>query len=340
MYEEYTAVFSAVSPITRLTSASFERSLIPNFFEVMMIQRFFLITLSFLFLSQNLIASRDQQELVDRSKIVFESLMGDPGFKNNLESLLERAKGVIIIPSLFKAGFILGGEGGNGLVIAKTQNGDWSYPSFVTFASGSVGLQIGFESSEVLLVIMTDNGLRSLMNDSFTLGAEASIAAGPIGGGLSAQTTANFDADIYTYCHSKGLFGGGSFKGSVIKARHSWNEVYYNADTITAEQILLQGRYKNPNAESLRASLKAGTIYAPQAVNTPLIKTQHNNRYNGPTYRQSTQSERQPINQTKAGNLKPQDTIGLENQRQPYKAQDQNIDENTGPKELLPWQRG
>ncbi|MDP1975369.1 MAG: lipid-binding SYLF domain-containing protein [Alphaproteobacteria bacterium] len=300
-----------------------------------MLKRFFLITLSLLFLSQNLMASRDQQELVDRSKIVFQSLMNDQGYKNNLESLLERAKGVIIIPSLFKAGFILGGEGGNGLVITKTQNGDWSYPAFVTFAGGSIGLQIGFESSEVLLVIMTDNGLRNVMNDSFTLGAEASIAAGPVGAGLSAQMTANFDADIYTYCHSKGLFGGGSLKGSVIKARHSWNEAYYNADNITAEQILLLGRYKNPDAEPLRAALKAGTIYTPPVVSPPLTKTYYNPQRNAPNYQPSTQSS----TQNNTGNLKPQDRIGFNNRAQP-KSQQIDVEENTGPKELLPWQRG
>lgn len=294
-----------------------------------MLKRFFLTTLGLLFLSQNLIASHNQQELVDRSKIVFQSLMSDPGFKNNLESLLERAKGVIIIPSLFKAGFVLGGEGGNGLVMAKTQNGDWSYPSFITFASGSIGLQIGIESSEVLLVIMTDNGLRSLMNDSFTLGAEASIAAGPIGGGLSAQTTANFDADIYTYCHSKGLFGGGSLKGSVIKARHSWNEVYYNADNLTAEQILLLGRYKNPGAEPLRAALKAGTLYTPQKNNTKQTQT----NYNSQNYKPKTV-------QPDSGNLQSQDRIGLDNQNPSTYPQQQYVEEQTGPKELLPWQRG
>lgn len=293
-----------------------------------MVKNYIFAMFSLVFLSSNVMASRNQQELIDRSKIVFESLLAAPSFKNNIESLLERAKGVIIIPSLFKAGFILGGEGGNGLVMAKTQNGDWSYPSFVTFASGSIGFQIGIESSEVLLIIMTDRGLHSLMNDSFTLGAEASIAAGPVGVGLSAQTTANFDADIYTYCYSKGLFGGGSLKGSVIKARHSWNEVYYNADNLTAEQILLQGRYKNSNAEPLRAALKAGTLYNPQII-APATRTNYNPEYR-PSANQST-------NQVRSGNLQPQDKIGLEDHSLPSPQQNQ---EESGPKELLPWQRG
>lgn len=290
---------------------------------------FFFIPVFLSFFSTSVIANssaKDQQELVERSKIALQSLMADEGYKNNLASLLEKAKGVIVIPALYKAGFIIGGEGGNGVVLSKLPNGDWSYPAFVSFAGGSVGLQIGFESSEVLLTIMTDRGLKSVMNNSFTLGADVSIAAGPVGAGLSAQTMSSFDADIYSFCHSKGLFGGGSLKGSVINAKDSWNEQYYQNRDVIPEQILTRSTFKHPGAEPLRALLKPfSSIYDSHSKKPMYRPVEYTPVSHLPSYKNSE------VPNT-SGNLKPQDQYGFENA--------EPIQEESQPKELLPWQRG
>lgn len=295
----------------------------------------FILFFSLFSFSFSLSHANDQQELVERSKIALQSLMGDEGYKNNLASLLDRAKGVIIIPALYKAGFIIGGEGGNGVVLSKLPNGEWSYPSFVTFAGGSVGLQIGFESSEVVLTIMTDKGMKTLMNNSFTLGADVSIAAGPVGAGLSAQTTANFGADIYSFCHSKGLFGGGSLKGSVINAKDSWNEAYYNNQDVTPEQILLARGFKNTGAEPLRGLLKVHGIYEPKPVQQGASQPSYrpiSQKQQSQNTHQNTQAQKNQA-QTSNGTLRPEDQYD-------FGPQDKGDSTDGSPKELLPWQRG
>ena len=138
----------------------------------------FLFFFSFFSFSFSLSYANDQQELVERSKIALQSLMGDEGYKNNLASLLDRAKGVIIIPALYKAGFILGGEGGNGVVLSKLLNGEWSYPFFLTFLVGSVGMQIGGigELAPTRRADLAKLGLRALLCGTLASYLSATIA--------------------------------------------------------------------------------------------------------------------------------------------------------------------
>jgi SH3 domain-containing YSC84-like protein 1 len=214
------------------------------------------IFLNFFFtLTASTYAISPQQELVERCKLTVQTLGSDPNH-SNIPSLLSKCAGVMIIPTLVRAGFVFGAETGTGVLLAKKSQGNWAGPVFVRLIGGSVGLQIGVDSSELMLIIMTERGLNSLMNDSFTLGAGVSIAAGPVGGGVSASTTANLNADIYSYSRSKGVFGGGMLKGSVIKARYDWNKSYYGF-TESPIAILVQEQAKNSAADSLKTALNA-----------------------------------------------------------------------------------
>jgi lipid-binding SYLF domain-containing protein len=199
-------------------------------------------------------AASEQQDLVDHATSTVQILRREENFREPIASLLGRAKAVLIFPSLFKAGFILGAQGGSGVLLARGADGSWGPPAFYTLGSGSVGLQIGAQASEVMFVIMTDGGLNKLLNNSMKFGADASVAVGPIGGGIEAATTANMRADIYAYSRAQGLFVGGAFEGSVINVREEWNRAYYGVDA-TARGIVVERRVQSPGAAELQAAL-------------------------------------------------------------------------------------
>ena len=198
-------------------------------------------------------AASDEQELVDTAKYTIERLLTDEVF-SQVPAYLEKAKAILIVPSMFKTGFFFGAEGGSGVLLSKDAEGEWSYPAFYTIGGASFGLQIGAENSEVLLVILTDSGLESILNTSVKLGAYASIAIGPVGAGIEGATTTSFGADIVVFSRSVGLFGGVAGEGSVIYGRESWNENYYGEGT-TARKIVQEGSVRNENADALRAVL-------------------------------------------------------------------------------------
>jgi lipid-binding SYLF domain-containing protein len=201
------------------------------------------------------LAQQEQQDLVDKARIALNALRNDADHPN-LKNTLARAKAVLIIPSLLKAGFIVGGEGGSGVLLARGANGEWSAPAFYTVASGSIGLQVGAQDAEVLLTVMTDKGLHQVIQNQFKLGADASIAVGPKGGGVEAATTLNMGADIYAFSKTRGVFAGGSFEGSWIKAREEWNKLYYG-QALSVQDIVQHGKASNPGADALRQALAA-----------------------------------------------------------------------------------
>lgn len=198
--------------------------------------------------------ANDQQELVDRAKITVDTLRNDSNLKQPINSLLARARAVLVFPNLFKAGFILGGEGGSGVLLVKGTDGTWSSPAFFGMGSGSLGLQIGAQQSEVMFIIMTEGGLRKILNNSMKLGADASVAVGPIGAGVEASTTTNLDRDIYAYSKTVGLFGGGAFEGSVLTPREEWNRAYYG-DGATTRAIAIERKFDNFGANTLKNAL-------------------------------------------------------------------------------------
>lgn len=197
--------------------------------------------------------SPDQTELVDRARATLERMLADRDYMT-FRRMLPNAKAVLIVPSLFRAGFVIGGEGGSGVLLAKNVQNEWSYPAFMYVAAGSVGLQIGVQEAEVVLLIMTDNGLFQVTTNEFRMGADASVATGPTGAGRQASTTFNFGADIYSFSRTRGLYGGVSVDGSILRPRLDWNRAYYG-QSLSTRAIIIERRGSNPSADSLRAVL-------------------------------------------------------------------------------------
>ena len=200
-------------------------------------------------------ADSPPQALVDKARYTLEKMVNHPELKP-LPALLRKARAVLIVPSLLKAGFLVGGEGGSGVLMARGQGGAWSNPAFFTIGSGSFGLQIGFQDSEVVFLIMSRRTLESMLDATVKLGADASVAAGPVGIGFEGSTAINLRADIYSYALSRGAFLGASFEGSVAVEDKNRNRAYYGPDA-TARTILVRQRHSNPGAGELLRVLSA-----------------------------------------------------------------------------------
>jgi SH3 domain-containing YSC84-like protein 1 len=200
-------------------------------------------------------AATDQQNLVDEARITLDHLQTDKSFGNAPE-LLRKARAVLIVPTLVKAGFFLGGEGGDGVMLARSGHGTWTDPAFYTLASASFGLQIGIQAAEVVMIINTDKALNALEADQFKFGAQAGIAVVTLGAGAqAASSTALQSADIIVWSSASGAYAGVTLEGSLVKPRDSYNESYYGRP-IAVREILNMNAGRNPGAETLRAALR------------------------------------------------------------------------------------
>ena len=141
-------------------------------------------------------AASEPEALVEKAALTIEKLLVDPDL-TELAPFVDRAQAVLIIPQLVKGGFIIGGEGGSGVLLVRGSDGTWSPPAFYTLAAGSIGLQIGGQVSEVVFTIMNDGAVDAVLDENFKLGADASVALGPLGKGVEASTTTNLSDDIY-----------------------------------------------------------------------------------------------------------------------------------------------
>ncbi|HVJ52846.1 MAG TPA: lipid-binding SYLF domain-containing protein [Aliidongia sp.] len=195
----------------------------------------------------------DQQNLVEKSKLVIDDMKRDKEFGNARE-LLQRARGVLIVPSLVKGGFFVGGEGGEGVLLSRKGARSWSDPAFYTLASASFGLQIGIEQAELVLIIMNEKALNAVMQDEFKIGAQAGVAIATLGSTAEASTTSNLNADIVVWSSSSGAYAGITLNGSIIKPRHEWDAAYYGHATTTSD-IVVKESAKNAGANGLRSEL-------------------------------------------------------------------------------------
>ncbi|MGP1256929.1 MAG: lipid-binding SYLF domain-containing protein [Kiloniellales bacterium] len=198
--------------------------------------------------------AQEASRLVDQSALTAESLLRDPSF-SELTSFAGRAKAILIFPQILKAGFILGAEGGRGVLLVRGGDGSWSPPAFYTLAAGSIGLQIGGQVSELVMTVMNDGALAAMMKNKVQLGAELSVAVGPVGKGAEAATTTNLNSDVIAFSKTVGLFGGGALEGAGLIPNHAWNRAYYNAPQSTPETIVLERRFYNMQADRLRQAL-------------------------------------------------------------------------------------
>jgi lipid-binding SYLF domain-containing protein len=199
--------------------------------------------------------SVEQQGIVDKARVTVQGFQMDHEVGPTVRKLMKSAKAVVIFPSILKGAFFVGAEGGSGVLLAKGEGGRWSYPAFYTMGGASFGLQIGGQSSEVMLLIMTSKGINSVINNEVKLGGDISVAVGPIGIGAEASTTTNLRADIYSFSRNAGAYFGASIEGAVIHPRRAWNHAYYGSKSASPNAIVLEGKYVNPQADTLRQTL-------------------------------------------------------------------------------------
>lgn len=187
----------------------------------------------------------DAEVKVTEATSTFNDFVADPEmqwFRDNIVN----AKAVLIIPRLLKAGFIFGGSGGTGVVLAHdTEANKWAGPAFYTMGSVSWGLQIGGHVAQVVLMAMTDKGKDALLSNKFQIGGDISVAVGPVGAGAAAATT-----DIVQFSRTKGAFGGLTLEGAVIAVRDSYNGAYYG-EPVSPVDILVEQTVSNSQAEPL-----------------------------------------------------------------------------------------
>jgi lipid-binding SYLF domain-containing protein len=196
----------------------------------------------------------DEVQRINRATEVLSEIMSTPD-RSIPGDLLDKAECVAIVPGLTKAALGLGGRYGKGLVMCRGAERNWSAPLFIRIEGGSAGFQIGVQKTDVVMLIMNRRGMDKLLGDKFTLGADASVAAGPVGRNATAQTNARLDAEILGYSRSKGLFAGISLEGATLRQDKDDNRDFYGKE-VDARAMLLEGSIPLPTeARPLAAAL-------------------------------------------------------------------------------------
>ncbi len=199
-------------------------------------------------------------ERVDGAGTVLDEIMGAPD-KGIPEEIMNSAKCVAVVPSYLKGGFIVGAEYGQGVASCRTANG-WSAPAFFSVKGGSFGLQIGGQAIDLVLLIMNDHGMRNLLSSKFELGANASVAAGPVGRHAEGQTDWKMRAEVLTYSRARGVFAGLSLKGAVITQNKDDTRTFYGR-MVPFRTLLMGAIPVPPDAQPFTGSLAK---YAPVLV--------------------------------------------------------------------------
>jgi len=205
-----------------------------------------------------LLAAADEKsknaERLDDSAELFTEIMGSPD-RGIPQDLLDKAHCAVVVPGLKKGALVFGGKYGRGFALCRAEGGTgWGPPAAVRIEGGSFGLQIGFSSSDVVLLVMNERGMKKLTTSKFTIGAEATAAAGPVGRDASAQTDAMMHAEILSWSRSKGLFGGVSLDGATLRNDLDENRVMYGQKW-TTKQILGSGAKPPDSAAKLISAL-------------------------------------------------------------------------------------
>ncbi len=181
-------------------------------------------------------AGSKQIARIEDATAVFSDIMRIPD-KGMPESLLRNSYAIAIVPNVIKVGFFVGGRRGRGVLLVRTPAGTWSNPSFVTLTGGSLGFQIGAQSTDVVLVFKSHKSVDGIVRGKFTLGADAAVAAGPVGRRGEAATDAQLKAEIYSYSRSRGLFAGVSLEGSAIEIDYEDNDKLYGESGIGPREL-------------------------------------------------------------------------------------------------------
>lgn len=190
-------------------------------------------------------AAPDPETRIKNSNRVLDEVMQTPEHRIP-QRMLRDAYAVAVIPDVVKAGLIVGGRRGRGVIAVRGADGAWSNPSFLTLTGGSIGFQAGVQSTDVVLVFRSQRGVDSIVNGKFTLGADASVAAGPVGRTAQAATDAELKAEIYSYSRARGLFAGVALDGAVLAIDHRANQSTYGRNV--TPRAIFEGRVSSSPA--------------------------------------------------------------------------------------------
>lgn len=169
---------------------------------------------------------------------------------------IPNARAVAVFPLLIKAGLVAGGEGGNGVIMARNADGTWTGPTFISLGAASFGLQAGIQATEVILIIRSEDALKAVLKNQGSVGADTGMTVAIYGAGVESSTTTNLGADIFAFANSRGgLYGGFSLEGAVFVRRRDLNEAYYGPGA--TPEAILAGQLTNPDADPLKQALAA-----------------------------------------------------------------------------------
>jgi lipid-binding SYLF domain-containing protein len=195
------------------------------------------------------VEATEQQLLVDKAKLTVETFFADPGVRREISKLKSETRALFIVPQFLRGAFVFGGAGGSGVLIVRDEKTKkWSEPAFYTMGSASFGLQIGGDVSEMIFVVRNQKGLEEFYRSDFKLGADASVAAGPEGGGASAK---GIMGDLVGYARKKGAFVGISVDGSMVAVSDESNADYYGK-AVRPTDIIVKQTVSNPKSADLR----------------------------------------------------------------------------------------
>jgi lipid-binding SYLF domain-containing protein len=196
-----------------------------------------------------LVSASEQQQLVDKSKMTIEGFVADSSAGPAIRDFKSTAKALFIIPQFLRGAFVFGGAGGSGVLLVRDEKtGAWSEPAFYTMGSASFGMQIGGDVSEMVLIVRNQKGLEEFYRNDFKLGADASIAMGPVGEGAAVKGIA---ADIIAYAKKKGAYVGMSLEGAFISVSDDSNQAYYGKP-VRPTEIVVKRSVSNPKSTELR----------------------------------------------------------------------------------------
>ncbi|MCR5162963.1 MAG: lipid-binding SYLF domain-containing protein [Thermoguttaceae bacterium] len=222
-------------------------------------------------------ANREETTLNDASRCLKE-IMEIPA--NSIpEALFEKAEGVAIFPNLVKGSFVIGGQHGYGILVVKNSEAKWEAPRFLSMSGGSIGFQAGIQAADVILIFCTQRSVKAALDGDFTIGADASVAAGPVGRQAMASTNYEFNSELYSYSRSRGLFLGVAVDGCVLKIDEKTNRNYYvNGIPAPARSVVElidsyvkeDGQAQAPNAETSPVAPAPETLEAPNSVSSQL----------------------------------------------------------------------
>lgn len=209
---------------------------------------------------------REEAKLITATEVITE--LRESRDQQVPQWLLDRAYGLVVVPDVVKVGFWVGGRHGKGVMVVRDEAGRFSNPVFVSLSGGSFGPQIGAQSSDVVLVFTTRKGIEGIADGKVTLGADASVAAGPVGRQATAATDASFNAEVYSYSRSKGLFAGVALDGSAITIDDKSNAAFYGKK-VSADDILKGSVSTSSNgAQRFLAAVSASTAPASATAGT------------------------------------------------------------------------